>query len=84
LVVRKCDEKKLVLKRNLGKDAKDKYFTNKFKNHNLPYVVQINDCFYDKDEFCILMELCNNGPLSHFVEFARSCNNRYIEESVFF
>jgi serine/threonine protein kinase len=84
LVIRKTDQKKLVLKRNFKKHNKDKYFANKFKNHNLPNVVEIYDCFYDKDEFCILMELCNNGPLSDFIKFVPSCNNRFIEESVFF
>jgi serine/threonine protein kinase len=83
LIVRNSDQKTLVLKRNFRKCVKDKYYTNKFMNLSLGNVVQIFDWFYDKEEFCIIMELCNNGSLYDFINI-HAKNNDFIDESVFF
>jgi serine/threonine protein kinase len=80
LVERKSDKRKLALKKNSKElKSKDNYFANKLKNHKLSNVVEI----YDVDNSSIIMELCNNGPLSDFIGLQVS-KKLPLDESVFF
>jgi serine/threonine protein kinase len=79
LVERKSDKRKLALKKNsIELKSKDYYFANKLKNHKLFNVIEI----YDVDNSSIIMELCDNGPLSDFIKF-RNNEKLPIDESVF-
>jgi serine/threonine protein kinase len=83
LVMRKTDRKLFALKRTpLKIKTKDIYFVEKYKNHSFPHVVGIYDSFNDKGDFCIVMELCKNGPLIDFIDY-HTKNKIFIEEPVF-
>jgi serine/threonine protein kinase len=66
-----------------GKVKKDEDFAKKYKDHNFAHVVKIYESFYEEDMFCVIMELCPNGPLSDFIDFCKTTIGD-IKESVFF
>jgi serine/threonine protein kinase len=84
VVERKSDKLLFVLKKvPKRKVKKDEDFAKKYKDHNFAHVVKIYESFYEEDMFCVIMELCPNGPLSDFIDFCKTTIGD-IEESVFF
>jgi serine/threonine protein kinase len=82
--IRKDDKKYCVLKK-IPKNIKikDKFFAEKFKNHNLPHIVGIYDYFEDNENFNVVMELCENGCFSDFIIFLiQNRKNLIIDEWV--
>jgi serine/threonine protein kinase len=79
LIERKSDKRMFALKKNSEKlKSRDNYFAIKLKDQEISNVVKI----YDVDDDCIIMELCENGPLSDFINFQIS-KKLPIDESVF-